>query len=128
MFCKGLKRAKPQGHVFPIRSNQANICPNVFSACVSLTYCQSRTGIHPGIADRSNKHRTNKNLFLTANRTLNLQGLFFLILSHSDPELGPVRRLGMGERRTRRPKDQEVRRTKKKKACVAKMAGLYREG
>lgn len=75
-FLQQLKKAKPQGyHISHQVQSGASIL--VFPDYILTTYmCSSTSG-----TDRSIKHRTNRNVFetvLTAHRTFNLQGIFFL--------------------------------------------------
>ena len=79
-FCRGLKRLKLQFTYFNIRFNQeqAYVLTDVFLAYMYPTHMRSKTSS----ADGSNKHKASRNLWvtvLTANRTHNQQGIFFLI-------------------------------------------------
>lgn len=99
---QGPKRTKAISTAFLISSNQGQTyILTSFPAYKPPAYIQSGASVHlisrpisgpltapaptessacTSGADGSNKHRTNRNLFLTANRAANLQGVIFPVL------------------------------------------------
>ena len=76
---QGLKKVKPTIHLISYQVHSgASIHPDILAACKPLTHVWSSTSA----ADGSNRHRINRNLFLTVlteQWTLNLQGTVFLL-------------------------------------------------
>lgn len=82
MFLWGLKKANPQFPHFLSGPISGSGHPDVFRDYLPPAYMWSSTFG----TDGSNKHRPDRNLFLTvltASRTRNLKGIFLLVCSHT---------------------------------------------
>ena len=87
----GLKKAKPTIHcISRLVQLGASVNLDVFPAYMWPWFTSGPHVIKHIRADGSNKHKTNRNLSLNTNRTLNLYALFFLFWSsHYVDQAGP---------------------------------------